>query len=310
MAEVMDVIVANPAGNTTIFVLTQVPQDRYQAVTDRILDIDFKSEHAGAFRRKDPEGRGIFSEEIYRNQIKGEQVGFILPDEADPVSGEPVFRINMSGMEFCGNAMRAFGFYKGTQMQPPRRMVRVRMSGCEDILTVEVDPEHRDAKAQMPLPKYAGAFSLPELGLAQKEAEPGILVDMDGIFHLVLKDVEPCPESFEKIREYFYCRERKEGEPGDFPAFGVMFIDTKAQTMTPVVYVKDVDTTYFEGSCASGTTAAAFVAAGELPDGVHELTFREPAGTLHTEVTKGSGQITGVRLNGLVELSDVIRVMI
>ncbi len=38
---------------------------------------------------------------------------------------------------------------------------------------------------------------------------------------------------------------------------GVMFYDTARNVLTPVVYVKDVDTTYFEGSCGSGSTAVA-----------------------------------------------------
>lgn len=309
MTEKIDVVVANPAGNTTILVLTDVPVSRYGKITDKLLAIDYKKEYGEAFARKDDRGRGIFTEEIYEKEIRGEQVGFILPDMEDPATGRVIPAMNMSGLEFCGNAMRAFAFYKATLSDPQLKTLQVKMSGCDDILRVDVDPEGRDAAAQMPLPRFAGRFALYDMGVKDK-APDGILADMDGISHLVIHDVEPSPETFASIKSFFYSPEREKGVPGDFPALGVMFIDTKRDRMTPVVYVHDVDTTYFEGSCASGTTAAAFVEGLDLPDGVHRMTFREPAGTLYTEVTKEGGKTTGVRLNGLVELSDVITVEI
>ena len=41
MSKKIDIIVANPAGNTTIFVLTPVPVEEYGEITESLLKIDF-----------------------------------------------------------------------------------------------------------------------------------------------------------------------------------------------------------------------------------------------------------------------------
>ena len=308
MKETIDLIVCNPAGNTTILVLSPAPISCYQEITDAVLDINFK------------DGYGIqFTEGNYDKEIKGEQVAFMLPD-ADDGTGRMLPAMNMCGLEFCGNASRSFAYYRAFNANPPLKEITVKVSGCDYPLVAEIDSANKDAKIQMPLPHEAARFTAEQLGLADRypDMTEAILVDMDGISHLVLKDVEPSPELFEELKGLFYPASMKvDGASetdgaliGDFPAMGVMFIDTKTDIMTPVVYVHDVDTTYFEGSCASGTTAASFVLAMDLPDGTHKLTFRQPAGTLYTEVQKESGQIKEIKLNGLVELSDIITVEI
>jgi diaminopimelate epimerase len=78
--------------------------------------------------------------------------------------------------------------------------------------------------------------------------------------------------------------------------------------MTPVVYVKDVDTTYFEGSCASGTLAAAYAVGTIKDDGIHELTMQQPGGILNAKVIKKEGHIENIYLNGPITLSDVITI--
>ncbi|MDO4870469.1 MAG: hypothetical protein Q4A65_09340 [Bacillota bacterium] len=281
MLDKLDIIVANPAGNTTIFILSPVPVSEYQKYADFVLDIDFKH------------GYNInFTEGNYDKEIKGEQVGFIVSDNT----------MNMSGLEFCGNASRAFAYYEATKALPAKKEIDVNVSGCSHPLHAWIDADNQDAKIQMPLPVKSIRLSSEQLGVAEECPELGssVLVDLDGISHLVLKNVPAEEQLFNKIKDAVYAIDE------DIPALGVMFIDEATDTMTPVVYVKDVNTTYFEGSCASGTSAAAFVKSMDLPDGIHKMTFKEPAGTLYTEITKESGEVTEIRLNGLVELSDVI----
>lgn len=289
MREKINVMMANPAGNGTILVLTPVPRERYAEVAGKLLQIDFRK-CAGASGSGSPFAPGTFTEEVYRKEIKGEQVGFVLEDLRDPESGKMVAGIEMSGMEFCGNAFRAFAYWKAMGARPPLREVTGRMSGYDGILTAQIDPERAEARVSMPLPVSVTPYE-------SHEAE-GVLVDLGGIAHLILKDREPSGELFGSIRKQF---ER-------FPAFGVMFLDTKRETMTPVVYVRDTGTTYFEGSCASGTTAAAAVRALESPDGTYRYSFRQPAGTLEAQVTKEAGEVRKIWLSGRVEVSDIIEV--
>ena len=308
MAEKVNVIVANPAGNTTLFVMDPYPVSRYSEVANALLEIDFKAQYGEAFADK-----GIFTEDIYKNEIKGEQVAFVLDDTED---GLPA--MNMCGLEFCGNASRSFAFLRAHLDGMEQGELKISVSGCDYPLTAEIVAPDKSAKIQMPLPKLAATYSAAQLGLADRypDMADGILVNMDGIFHLVLKDVDASPEIFEELKALFYPGEGGltnlpgEGVLTDFPAFVVMFLNTINEILTPVVYVHDVDTTYFEGSCASGTTATAFAAAIDLPDGLHQLAFRQPAGTLYAEIQKESGKITEIKLDGLVELSDMITVEI
>ena len=252
MKKTIRICVADPAGNITIFVYDRFPREQYQQVATQLLA---------------------------HRELAAEQVAFV----------EDSVTMCMCGMEFCGNAFRAFAYWKALCSRPPLREVKGKMSGCEGVLTAVIDAGGRDAAVCMPLPESVSRF-------AAEGAGEGILVDLGGIAHLVLPDTEPSGELFEAIRKQF----------SRFPAFGVMFLDTKSGFMTPVVYVRDTGTTYFEGSCASGTTAAAVVQAMEQPDGVYRYSFPQPAGTLTAEVTKESGEVREIRLSGLVEVSGVI----
>ena len=80
--------------------------------------------------------------------------------------------------------------------------------------------------------------------------------------------------------------------------------------MVPVVYVKDVDTTYFEGSCGSGTTACAAAFGLKHGDGIHHFVFPQPAGTIESTAHISGGRIEKIFIEGKVELSPEMEVEI
>ncbi|MDD4200264.1 MAG: hypothetical protein PHS19_02620, partial [Eubacteriales bacterium] len=166
--------------------------------------------------------------------------------------------------------------------------------------------EDKLARIQMPLPEKVIPFTPDELGLTDENPELGTcyMIDMDGISHLVLKNIEATAEKFNRIKNYVYKK------CGSLEAFGVMFFDERTELLTPVVYVRNVDTTYFEGSCASGTTATAYSMVLDKPDGRYNLSYRQPAGTLEVTITKENADITSIFLSGLLELSDKITIEI
>lgn len=297
MNKKIDIIVADPSGNITIMVLTPAPREEYKDIAQGLLDI---------------------------KELNGQQVAFILPEQ-EPASGSGASlfpEMEMCGLEFCGNASRAFAFYTAFSDTfisndaaeiAYKKSITVKVSGCEHPLTADIlplSPEESAAAAgksfmaanvtmEMPVPSEIHKLSASQLGINKH----GLLVDMDGICHLILEDVAPSSQIFETVRDRIY-----ETIDADLPAFGVMFCDTVNQLMTPVVYVKDVDTTYFEGSCASGTVAAAFALAQDLPDGMHDFTMQQPEGALHASVAKKEGRTEGISLKGLVTLSPVMSV--
>ena len=130
---------------------------------------------------------------------------------------------------------------------------------------------------------------------------PAWLVDMDGIVHVVLRGIPADEELFKKIKTYIM----EELNP---PAMGVMFMDDKAENMEPVVYVKDVDTTYFEGSCGSGTTACGIAMAQEKEDGCYSWNLKQPAGEIMATVEVVSGNVKAVYIEGPVEIGELMEI--
>lgn len=281
MTRKIDLIVFDPAGNTTLMVLTPVQKEEYAEVAKKLLEIDFGPDCS------------------WRDVAYGEQVSYVLEGDAP--------RMDMCGLEFCGNASRSYAYYRvmflgeGEDLGDGRKKIQVHVSGCDTPLTAVVDPAKRDSVIQMPLPTEVRMIDTAPAGI---EGEyPFVL--FDGISHLVVKGEEPDADKFARIKEYFY----REIDPG-MDAFGVMFINEEKDLMSPVVYVRDVDTTYFEGSCASGTAAASVAKSVEEPDGTYEFVFRQPDGTLNSAVTKREGTFTEVKLGGIIETTEILHVEI
>lgn len=291
MSRKIDIFIADSSGNITIMVLTPTDRKDYTYVANKLLEI---------------------------KELGGEQVAFVINDE----SGKPS-RMEMCGLEFCGNASRAFALYSlcreyfsdNGDKPAPLGLTTINVSGCNKPLTAHISSfvaNYGDTSAirpkftaavSMEMPVPASARLLSETDLAASKG--GLLVDIDGISHLILEDVAPAAETFDNIKNRIY-----EDIAPDMPAFGIMFCDTVNDLMTPVVYVKDVDTTYFEGSCASGTVAASFARSRSLSDGTYHYTIHQPDGILESTVVKKEGLTESITLEGPVTLTDIMTVEI
>ena len=122
----MDYFIADPAGNTTAFVLGQP-----NAHTAEKLLSD--------------------------SELKIEQVAFLGP----PQQGGHI-KCDMAGGEFCGNACRAAGYYYGLKHGlPDDSDVLVEMSGTEGkTVKVTVYPESGRSFVNMPLPQRVSEVEL------------------------------------------------------------------------------------------------------------------------------------------------------
>lgn len=278
MERTIDYILADPAGNITILVVSRVNRTDYQSLAKAML-------------QRCPEA---------------EQVGYIIAEE----DGGP--KMEMCGLEFCGNASRAYACYLAMCSDPVLEEVTVRVSGCDSPLRARIDRPGERVEIEIPVPAKAEPLEvMTDIGTIE-----GTLVHMDGIFHFV---VEALPEGVSvedraKAENLFgQIREKVYADPGrDYPAFGVMFADKTAGTLIPIVYVRDVDTTYYEGSCASGTAATGFALA--LGEKEHrnsgDYTFREPAGELRVIVEGDETDVREMRLDGSVRLSEILHMTI
>ena len=114
----LNVLRADPAGNITLFVLDPIERERRAALAAELM-------------RRLPD-------------MKIDQVGFACPADADTDG-----RMEMMGGEFCGNATRAYAMYVARQ-RGGLSEVRLRVSGCDHIVTAAVDLARGAARAAMP----------------------------------------------------------------------------------------------------------------------------------------------------------------
>ena len=214
-----------------------------------------------------------------------EQVGFLCP----PLQGGQG-RMEMAGGEFCGNATRAFGMLTAQRLGGLSQVL-VEVSGCPGPVTVDVDWTSHSARAGMPLPRSVLS--------AEAAGRSGFLVDLGGIAHFVVEDVSPCLEFFMAAEPLF------QRLPG-LEAYGVIFLDSRNGTITPLVKVPAADSLVWEGSCGSGSLAAAAVQSRFAPDGPFVRDYIQPAGTIRVTIDRRDGGAVHAYIGGPVTLDSPV----
>lgn len=215
--------------------------------------------------------------------LAAEQVGFVLPPRR---GGDG--RFEMMGGEFCGNATRAFGLLLARERGVRgNARFQIETSGTDGPVVVAVDTDAGAASAEMPLPRFVRGI--------EAAGMRGTLVHLGGIAHLVV-DAPPDADFF-AAAEPLFTREC----PG-LDAYGVMFLH--AGRLTPWVRVAATGTLVREGSCGSGTLAAALAESMGAPDGVFGRDYVQPAGTIRAEVEKRDGAVAAARIGGAAALDE------
>ena len=253
---------ADPSGNKTAFVLSGARREDYQSIAKYLME---------------------------QTDLGAEQVGFVKSTNA----------FDMSGMEFCGNAARAFalisakGMIDGKVSEETRTSLEITVSDGRHPVICGVDTESCHASASIPLPKRVRTLKHCDFAPAEGKS----VIVMDGIVHLIADGIEYSEENYEQIRQAVK-------DQFDPPALGVMYLNTETLEMTPVVHVCDVDSTFIEGSCGSGSAAAAYFLASGSEDGTYEYELKQPAGTVHASCTISGGEPRALLIEGPVELSS------
>ncbi len=214
-----------------------------------------------------------------------QQVGFRCPP-GPGLDG----RMEMAGGEFCGNATRAYGFLiareRGTSAP-----VRLQVSGMDHPVTVNTDLAAGTARCEMPLPLW--------IRPAAVGGTCALLVHLGGIAHLVTEEVTPSLDFFRQAEPLL-------AEIPRLDAYGVIFLN--ADRMTPLVKVPAAGSLVWEGSCGSGTLAAAIARTRSAPDGESIHRFHQPAGTVEAGVTRRNGTFTATWIGGNVSLGEPLQV--
>lgn len=258
------VLRADPAGNITLYVLDPVEPALRPRVTAHLLGM---------------------------SQFKAEQLAYCCP----PVMGGQG-RIEMAGGEFCGNATRAFAMVMQQEMGVPSpSAMSLEVSGCDHLVTAFSDLAAGTAESEMPLPR--------SVRTVQAGGQTGVLVDLEGIAHLVVEQVPPSLEFFQSVESLF------QEIPG-LEAYGVMFLDRPSSRITPLVKVPAANTLVWEGSCGSGSVASAIACSMGAPDGQYTQDLIQPAGVIRVKLTLDQGLVNQVSIGGPVTLDAPVTVEI
>lgn len=216
--------------------------------------------------------RADIAKRLLALEPEAEQVGYVSFDNG--------VELKMAGGEFCGNATVSTAvLYCLEHMESTENTfdVMVKASGEDDLVPVHIE-RFSDGTCrgtvEMPIPKsiemkklmYDGeSFELP-------------LVSFKGISHLILEKRPDAGKAEEMVKKW--CVEL--GCEG----LGLMFQDPDSAKLTPLVYVREPETLYWESSCASGSTAVGAYLAGKTACRIN-IDFAEPGGKLHIEAEPG-----------------------
>ncbi|MDR2304262.1 MAG: hypothetical protein LBE10_06715 [Treponema sp.] len=229
--------------------------------------------------------------------LKVEQVGFVTEPDGE---AQKLWRLEMSGGEFCGNAARSFGLYvAGLSGLSGKHTVFIEISGMKGSIPVRVDTETGTAEVEMPGPAAEKAI--------EYEGRSLPVIVFDGITHVIAPGFKPAEKMFYGVKEII------EAEAPPPEALGLLFWDEEGRQMIPLVYVYAAETLVFESSCGSGSAAlGAWLSRNAADSGKgrveHCFSLRQPGGTIETRVNMEHGLVRSVSIGGKVTLAKAARI--
>ncbi len=216
-----------------------------------------------------------------------EQVGF--------VDAEQFPELQMAGGEFCGNATRSAAYY---YLKGQAGTIKVLVNGHDEINA----GVYENGEAWCEIPLYHGNDVI-------IERESGIYqVKMNGMISIVIREdiAKKYLQEKDKLKE-FAVQFIEKYELRENEAVGVMFLERNNKLkIHPVVWVRNINTLYYETGCGSGTTATAMVEAF-LKNENQKLEIFQPSGLAITaEITIENKQIKKAVISGKVHTDNQI----
>ena len=261
----LDFIKLSPLGNTTVFLRGEAAQEARAALLAEAMDYD---------------------------HLAAEQAGFLV----SPHSEEALFRIEMSGGEFCGNAtLSAAALAASEGAESP---FLVECSGATEPLRAEAHPLGSGrwlARAEMPQAHEVRRISLDGFSFGGA----AICVSLPGIVHLVVEAADLSAADYDEMLARLMCET-------DADAYGVVPFERLGRDhfrIRPYVAVPSAKSRVFERACGSGSLALALAEGGERG----RIAVEQPGGTLFVETGKRfflEGEVL-ISCRGTVELGNV-----
>lgn len=217
-----------------------------------------------------------------------EQVGFYEYDAKNSKA-----TLEMAGGEFCGNATRSLAY--------------LLLKGKKGELSIKVSGTNRSLKAGIKISNTAFSYMpiYKNLTSVQKLDKDTYLVEIEGITHLIVTKSENLkPEELKRRAKELLD---KKGLLYSRLASGVMFVSENKNDnsifMEPIVWVRDIETLFYETACASGTTAVGLFLAKYKKTANQPISIKQPSGkNINVEIKVKNNSIYDATINGPIEL--------
>ena len=242
----------NPSGNITALVTKDVPRDKYQEISNKIMKSDPNIEQVGFLKK-------------YSNSV---------------------FRLEMAGLEFCGNASRAFACFLVKEKYVNTNTFEISVSGYDNLIECNVEKKGEEYYSTINLKFHKPINDFIENKKLNNEEIS--VIHLPGISHTFLDqkkfkfDKENCLKEAKKIIQELSLI--------NLPAIGVIWYDDNQ--INPVVYVKDIDSLFYENSCGSGSIAY----------GIYQSYLKNKDGIFNFDVVQKNKEVVKVT----IELKDKI----
>lgn len=180
---------------------------------------------------------------IMKKHVEVEQVGFVS-------FTDNLVKLNMSGDEFCGNAaMSAAALYYMISGKRETFKTEVSVFGSRKPVEVKVKKSGEFFECEC---KLFPPVSIDKVKFEVENTKYCFpLVCYEGIKHIIADETLSKATALSIIKKLADNLSAK--------ALGIMLLNEDKTFMTPLVYVKDADTLFFEKSCASGSCAVASI---------------------------------------------------
>lgn len=215
------------------------------------------------------EQRKLINNEIMKKESNVEQVGFLsLKDK----------KLTMAGGEFCGNATRCAALY----YMKEEKSIELKINN--NRIMAGIDYGTLDIWCEVPIEGY----NIIKIGKNIYK------IVLKGITILVVYEVS----QYNELKHSAINLIKKYNLNDD--AIGVMFVDNMENIIKiyPIVWVKDIDTLFFENACGSGTIAVTMLES-ILKKSSNKYSVIQPSGSvLKTEITIENNLVTRAILKG------------
>jgi len=240
----LDFIKLSPAKNTTVLITNYVPPSKYCKVASQVLSYTY---------------------------LCAEQLGFIT--EPQHKSGS-IIRLEMSGGEFCGNAVLALAAYVRYAGILEEDNFTIESSGVNSLLRCQIINKRNNCyrvKASMPLDFNYRLYKFDVL--------KGVLIEFKGITHFLFENRGQLEgNKIKKLIKTLSC-ELKVAAMGFIP----YKMEKDSFQIEPCIYVSETDSLIFENSCGSGTLALGLFLAMRKKESV-VYNIKQPGGIIKVQI--------------------------